>query len=118
MITFLSVWKIFSINSLVLFCANNLPSYSLILNRFTKVHVESLTHNDLIVIASSIFPQLNNQSQIISNMIQFNSLIHEDTMVKMAYGRAGAPWEFNLRDVFRWCDVIVNFQENLFKNYS
>ena len=82
------------------------------LNRFTKVHVESLTHNDLIVIASSIFPQLNNQSQIISNMIQFNSLIHEDTMVKMAYGRAGAPWEFNLRDVFRWCDVIVNFQEN------
>ena len=32
-------------------------------------------------------------------------------MIKMAYGRAGAPWEFNLRDVFRWCKVIVYFQE-------
>ena len=81
------------------------------LNRFTKVHVESLTHNDLIIIASALFPQFNNQSQIVSDMIEFNSLIHEDTMIKMAYGRAGAPWEFNLRDVFRWCKVVVHFQE-------
>lgn len=27
------------------------------------------------------------------------------------YGRNGSPWEFNLRDVFRWCELMILEQE-------
>lgn len=26
------------------------------------------------------------------------------------YGRRGSPWEFNLRDVFRWCELMLREQ--------
>ena len=39
-------------------------------------------------------------------MIRFNTLLHQDIMISCKYGRKGSPWEFNLRDVFRWCDLI------------
>ena len=31
-------------------------------------------------------------------------------MVEMKYGIQGSPWEFNLRDVLRWCHLITHFQ--------
>ena len=27
-------------------------------------------------------------------------------MTSGAFARKGGPWEFNLRDVFRWCDLL------------
>lgn len=27
------------------------------------------------------------------------------------YGRRGSPWEFNLRDVFRWCELMLREQQ-------
>jgi len=27
-------------------------------------------------------------------------------MTSGTFGRKGGPWEFNLRDVFRWCDLV------------
>ncbi|CAH0474881.1 unnamed protein product [Peronospora belbahrii] len=44
-------------------------------------------------------------------MIGFNRAVHEDTMVNCKYGRLGAPWEFNLRDVFRFCDLLRQHTE-------
>ena len=26
------------------------------------------------------------------------------------WGRKGGPWELNLRDVFRWCDLLIKYQ--------
>ncbi|KAE9051941.1 Midasin [Phytophthora rubi] len=89
------------------------------LNRFTRVFVETLHEQDLIHIASSMYPTLHcavtetNMSDsalvgqtLLERMIGFNRAVHEDTMVKCRYGRFGAPWEFNLRDVFRFCDLL------------
>lgn len=28
------------------------------------------------------------------------------------YGRRGSPWEFNLRDVFRWCELMLREQQH------
>lgn len=39
-------------------------------------------------------------------LIRFNKLLHEDTMVHHKYGQKGSPWEFNLRDVIRSCQII------------
>ncbi|OWZ18792.1 Midasin-like protein [Phytophthora megakarya] len=89
------------------------------LNRFTRVFVETLHEQDLIHIASSMYPRLHcavedtnisdsalGGQTLLERMIGFNKVVHEDTMVNCRYGRRGAPWEFNLRDVFRFCDLV------------
>lgn len=39
--------------------------------------------------------------------------MYEETMVKKTWGGRGAPWEFNLRDLFRWCDLLKANQVRL-----
>ncbi|CAG8487914.1 37837_t:CDS:10, partial [Gigaspora margarita] len=74
------------------------------INRFTQVYIEQLTNNDLLFICKSLFPQI--KDIILEKIIEFNTRINEDIMVKCLYGRNGAPWEFNLRDVFRWLELL------------
>ncbi|RHY65930.1 hypothetical protein DYB30_003550 [Aphanomyces astaci] len=73
------------------------------LNRFTRVVVDTLANEDLNIIATALYPSIDPST--IEKMIAFNALVHQDTMVQGSYGRQGAPWEFNLRDVFRWCTL-------------
>ena len=75
------------------------------LNRFTKVYVESLTDNDLHSIVSSRFPSV--ESSLTKSMILFNKKVHTEVVECREYGGDGSPWEFNLRDVFRWCELVV-----------
>ncbi|KAI9911746.1 hypothetical protein PsorP6_009691 [Peronosclerospora sorghi] len=90
------------------------------LNRFTRVFIEFLNEQDLIHIASSRYPTLHRTVEntmpsdpsvagktLLERMISFNRAVHADTMVNCNYGRHGAPWEFNLRDVFRFCDLVT-----------
>lgn len=42
-----------------------------------------------------------------------DSLVQKDTMETGRYGRKGSPWEFNLRDVFRWCELMLREQQRL-----
>eukprot|EP00850_Spirogloea_muscicola_P001971 SM000007S20931 [mRNA] locus=s7:964636:998915:+ [translate_table: standard] len=74
------------------------------LNRFTKVYVELLESQDLYFIAAALHPGLPEQQLL--KMIDFNQHLYQDTMVARKYGHAGAPWEFNLRDVLRWCSLV------------
>lgn len=37
-------------------------------------------------------------------------MVQRDTVDAGKYGRRGSPWEFNLRDVFRWCELMVKEQ--------
>ena len=83
------------------------------LNRFTKVHVKPLSSEDLVSITKTMYANLNKCDGLITKMIQFNTCVHEDIMVSRLYGKAGSPWEFNLRDVFRWCEAIAMRQEEL-----
>jgi len=73
------------------------------LNRFTQVYVDQLGMNDLLCISQSLYPDID--KALIEKMIKFNCRMHEDTMINYVFGRKGAPWEFNLRDVFRWIDL-------------
>ncbi|KAH9179366.1 midasin [Lactarius sanguifluus] len=38
----------------------------------------------------------------LKTMITYNSLLETETVLKRSFGRDGSPWEFNLRDIFRW----------------
>ena len=39
-----------------------------------------------------------------------DSMLQQDTVDTGKYGRRGSPWEFNLRDVFRWCELMITEQ--------
>ena len=38
-------------------------------------------------------------------------------MVKGNWGQKGSPWEFNLRDIFRWCELLKENQVMLREDY-
>ncbi|KAK8664402.1 hypothetical protein V6N13_084194 [Hibiscus sabdariffa] len=74
------------------------------LNRFTKVYIDELVEEDYLFICSSLYPSV--PSSVLSNLISFNRRLHEDTMLYHKFGQNGSPWEFNLRDVLRSCQIL------------
>ncbi|KAM4043140.1 midasin isoform 2-T2 [Anomaloglossus baeobatrachus] len=78
------------------------------LNRFTQVFVDQLSSSDMQFIASSLFPALG--EEIIDKMVAFNNQIDLEVMTERKWGQRGGPWEFNLRDLFRWCNLMLHDQ--------
>ena len=74
------------------------------LNRFTKVFVDALTDSDLRSIVSLRFNSF--PKAFVNQIIDFNNDIQNEVVNLGEYGSEGGPWEFNLRDVFRWCELI------------
>ncbi|KAG0232655.1 AAA ATPase midasin [Actinomortierella wolfii] len=74
-------------------------------NRFTQVFVEQLSDGDILFICKHLFPQVEDGT--LRKMIDFNYQMYEETMVNHSFGRKGSPWEFNLRDVFRWMELMT-----------
>ena len=70
------------------------------LNRFTVVFMEPQGKEDLLQICRRVdaHPELG-------AMIEFNTRMHHATMIERRFGRAGSPWEFNVRDVLRWLEL-------------
>ena len=91
------------------------------LNRFTRVYVQPLLDSDMIQIVQSLYPQLrdstvphslpgSNTDNALELMVRFNSAIRRATMVDHSFGLNGGPWDFNLRDLLRWCHLLaVNY---------
>ncbi|EKX38425.1 hypothetical protein GUITHDRAFT_77201, partial [Guillardia theta CCMP2712] len=77
------------------------------LNRFTTVRVEELTADDLLFIAQASFPQID--EPLLRGMIAMNAEVQVAT--SSTFASSGRPWEFNLRDIFRWCELMVQYQE-------
>ncbi|WRT64694.1 uncharacterized protein IL334_001628 [Kwoniella shivajii] len=73
------------------------------LNRFTKVYLQEHTSEDLMIICRDLHPLPTN---IIEKMIIFNEEMRQQTMITRTIGREGSPWEFNLRDLFRWFNLL------------
>ncbi|CAB4002946.1 midasin isoform X1 [Paramuricea clavata] len=78
------------------------------LNRFTQVYVEPLTHDDLSFITRSMYPTI--KRNILEGMITFNDKVYQHCVVEGLCSKHGWSWEFNLRDIFRWCDLMVECQ--------
>ncbi|XP_059110058.1 midasin [Peromyscus eremicus] len=75
------------------------------LNRFTQVFVDPLTVVDMEFIASTLFPAID--KNIVKKMVAFNNHIDHEVTVEKKWGQKGGPWEFNLRDLFRWCQLML-----------
>ncbi|RCV42665.1 hypothetical protein SETIT_9G233700v2 [Setaria italica] len=75
------------------------------LNRFTKVYVDELSEEDYLFICKSRYPLIS--ESFLRNLICFNNRLYMDTMVHRKYGQQGSPWEFNLRDIIRSCEMVA-----------
>ncbi|EJC98837.1 P-loop containing nucleoside triphosphate hydrolase protein [Fomitiporia mediterranea MF3/22] len=75
------------------------------LNRFTKVYIEQLTPDDLLLICQNLFPNIDLST--LRLMITFNCKLHQEVVVNRRFGISGAPWEFNLRDIMRWASLMT-----------
>lgn len=84
------------------------------LNRFTQVYITAMNNDDYLIILKTQFPSL--PEEILIKMISFNAaLVFE--LEKHSFGYRGSPWEFNLRDLVRWCEsTIYNYNVNYGKN--
>ena len=86
------------------------------LNRFTKVHVDPLSPADLVISVKRLYPGF--PADTIEKMVKL--VTTTDTLARTgsvdgdsaalipptAFAREGAPWEFNLRDILRWCSIV------------
>ncbi|KAJ1986122.1 AAA ATPase midasin [Dimargaris cristalligena] len=73
-------------------------------NRFTQIYIDQLTMEDLEIIFRHAFPDFD--ITWLMAMLNFNQKMQEETMVHRSFGQRGQPWEFNLRDVFRWMALL------------
>ncbi|KAL4245562.1 Midasin [Abortiporus biennis] len=81
------------------------------LNRFTKVYVQELSSNDILIVCQNLFPDI--PPKVLNTMIGYTWRLNEEAMVKRSFARDGAPWEFNLRDVIRWATLVQSSQDKM-----
>ena len=80
------------------------------LNRFSKIFMSGLEMEDYIIICESLYPDMDRS--LISQMVKFSSRLEEEVVVKRRWGQQGSPWEFNLRDLLRWCRAMESDGED------
>lgn len=83
-------------------------------NRFTVVYVDILKKHDLRLIASRLFPSVD--QNIRNKLIEFISLLEYEVSVRKSWGSSGQPWEFNLRDVLRWLTLMKKTSDSYQKS--
>ena len=68
-------------------------------NRFTVVFADAFRFEDLILISRRSFPQVDPTT--VEKLIALVDQLDREVAEKKHIGANGAPWEFNLRDIFR-----------------
>ncbi|XP_076030788.1 midasin isoform X2 [Oratosquilla oratoria] len=79
------------------------------LNRFTQVYIEPLSAVDLEFIISMMYQEL--PQEIVMRMVAFNNALTTEILEQNLWGQLGGPWELNLRDMFRWCEIMLKYQK-------
>lgn len=73
-------------------------------NRFSVVYVDTLSPEDLFLIAKHLYPAVD--AETCSLMIKIISVLEDEVSNKKLWGHSGSPWEFNLRDTLRWLKLL------------
>jgi hypothetical protein len=66
--------------------------------------MEELDASDMRLIATNHFPAI--PATLLERMIGFARALQREVVTLRKFGSRGAPWDFNLRDLFRWCELI------------
>jgi midasin len=73
-------------------------------NRFTVVYADIFRPEDLSLICSKVFPNI--EAAEVKKLITFVSELDDQVFNRRIFGALGAPWEFNLRDTLRWLQLL------------
>ena len=84
--------------------APHVCSLSLSLCVCVQVWMEELDASDMRLIATNHFPAI--PATLLERMIGFARALQREVVTLRKFGSRGAPWDFNLRDLFRWCELI------------
>ncbi|XP_067947567.1 midasin-like [Watersipora subatra] len=68
------------------------------LNRFTQVYIDEMDSEDQEFIAHSMYSEI--PRSLLQQMVLINAQMVEQRL----------PGEYNLRDIFRWCELILKYQ--------
>ena len=77
-------------------------------SRFTRVRAEALREEDMRSVVRALHPRL--PAALVSRMTAAVARLAEAAVGiggENALAGPGRPWEFNLRDLMRWCDLVV-----------
>ncbi|GAV53771.1 hypothetical protein ZYGR_0AK02730 [Zygosaccharomyces rouxii] len=84
------------------------------INRFNVVYNDTLSSDDLLLIANQLYPDAN--PDVIKKIIQLMSTLEYEVCKLKKWGSSGSPWEFNLRDTLRWLKMLN--QKSLVSNLN
>ncbi|RFU29962.1 hypothetical protein B7463_g6350, partial [Scytalidium lignicola] len=73
-------------------------------NRFTVVYADVLKPEDMAMICKHSFPTISDE--IVEALIKFVTHLEREITIEKRFGSEGGPWEFNLRDVLRWLQLL------------
>jgi midasin len=73
-------------------------------NRFTVVYADVFRDEDLQLICKHNFPSM--PDEIVATIVNFVSQLEQEIVHKGIFGSQGGPWEFNLRDILRWLQLL------------
>ena len=71
--------------------------------------MEELDEADMQLIATAHFTRL--PPELLAKMIGFTRALQREVVLHRRFGHRGAPWDFNLRDLFRWCELMEAGQQ-------
>lgn len=80
------------------------------LNRFVQVHIRLLNSTDYFSILQSKFSHIPHKT--LQKMIEFNAQIQQNQPPTLT------SFEFNLRDLFRWCEAANSAENDRFRPES
>ena len=66
--------------------------------------MEELDEADMGLIATAQFTRI--PPTLLARMIGFTRALQREVVVLRRFGARGSPWDFNLRDLFRWCELM------------
>ncbi|XP_062522052.1 midasin-like [Corticium candelabrum] len=78
------------------------------INRFTSVFMQEMGQEDYLFIIQNAFSDI--EHSVLSSLVAFNAMLHEEAVINRRWGLKGGPWELNLRDLFRWCQLMMKYQ--------
>lgn len=80
-------------------------------NRFTVVYADTFTPADLLTICRQNFPDYPiDEIRLLTECV---SAVHLALQQDRRIGARGSPWEFNLRDILRWLQLLTSCQSVL-----
>ena len=75
-------------------------------NRFSVVYADDYTEEDMKFICKELHPRFPLPEMV--SLLKYMRSLHDRVVVRHQFGSHGGPWDFNLRDMTRWLQLLTS----------